>query len=51
MLMETAQADLVLPMANLLALDQSSIITGYAIFKDGRPVVISNFTAKGNDLG
>lgn len=38
-------------MANLLALDQSSNTTGYAIFKDGNPVVISHFEAKGKDLG
>ena len=38
-------------MANLLALDQSSNTTGYAIFKDGKPVVISHFEAKGKDLG
>ena len=38
-------------MANILALDQSSTITGYAIFKNDQPIVISHFTAKGNDLG
>ena len=32
--------------SNLLALDQSSTTTGYSIFKDGKPVVISHFTAK-----
>jgi hypothetical protein len=37
--------------SNLLALDQSSTTTGYSIFKDGKPVVISHFTAKGTDLG
>lgn len=41
----------VLPMSNLLALDQSSHITGYAIFKNNKPIVISHFSAKGNDLG
>lgn len=34
-------------MANILALDQSSTTTGYAIFQDEKPVVISHFTAKG----
>ena len=38
-------------MSNLLALDQSSHITGYAIFKNDKPIVISHFSAKGNDLG
>ena len=44
-------ADLDLPVSNLLALDQSSHTTGYAIFKDGKPIVISHFDAKGKDLG
>ena len=47
----SAQADLDLPVSNLLALDQSSHTTGYAVFKDGKPVVISHFDAKGQDLG
>ena len=51
MLPVSVLADLVLPVSNLLALDQSSTTTGYAIFKDGNPVVISHFTAKGTDLG
>ena len=38
-------------MSNLLALDQSSHTTGYAIFKNGKPVVISHFDAKGSELG
>ena len=38
-------------MANILALDQSSHTTGYAVFKDGSPVKISHFDAKGSDLG
>ena len=38
-------------MSNLLALDQSSHITGYAIFKNNKPIVINHFSAKGNDLG
>ena len=50
-LLVSVLADLVLPVSNLLALDQSSTTTGYAIFKDGNPVVISHFTAKGTDLG
>ena len=45
-------ADLALLVSNLLALDQSSNTTGYAIFKNGEPVVISHFDApKGQDLG
>ena len=35
----------------LLALDQASHVTGYAVFEDGKPVVISHFTARGDDLG
>ena len=35
----------------LLALDQSSQTTGYSIFKDGKPIVISHFDCVGNDLG
>lgn len=35
----------------LLALDQASYTTGYAIFEDGKPVVVSHFTAQGDDLG
>lgn len=37
--------------SNLLALDQSSYTTGYSVFKDGQPVVISHFTVLGDDLG
>lgn len=37
--------------SNLLALDQSSYTTGYSVFKDGKPVVISHFTVLGDDLG
>ena len=47
----SAWADLVLPVANILALDQSSHTTGYDIFKDGKPIVISHFDAVGKDLG
>lgn len=38
-------------MANILALDQSSHTTGYAVFQDGKPVVISHFEANGQDIG
>ena len=38
-------------MANILALDQSSHTTGYAVFQDGCPVVVSHFDAKGAELG
>ena len=51
MLLVNVQADLGLLVSNLLALDQSSTTTGYSIFKNGKPVVISHFTAKGTDLG
>lgn len=37
--------------SNLLALDQSSYTTGYAVFKNDEPVMISHFTALGDDLG
>lgn len=51
MLLVSVWADLDLLVSNLLALDQSSHTTGYAIFKDGNPVVINHFDAKGQDLG
>lgn len=35
---------------NLLALDQASHTTGYAVFVDDKPVVISHFNAKGKDI-
>ena len=38
-------------MSNILALDQSSHTTGYAVFSDGKPIVISHFDAKGAELG
>ena len=38
-------------MKKLLALDQASHVTGYAVFEDGKLVVISHFTARGDDLG
>ena len=44
-------ADLVPLVANILALDQSSHTTGFAVFKDGDPVVISHFEAPGQELG
>lgn len=50
-LLVSVQADLVQLVSNILALDQSSHTTGYAIFKDGKPVVISHFDAVGKDLG
>ena len=50
MLLVSVLADLDLLVSNLLALDQSSTTTGYAVFKDGKPVVISHFTVSG-DLG
>jgi hypothetical protein len=40
-----------LPVSNLLALDQSSYTTGYAVFKNDEPIMISHFTALGDDLG
>ena len=46
----SAQAVLVLQMSNLLALDQSSTTTGYSVFKNGKPVIISHFTVTG-ELG
>ena len=36
---------------NLLALDQSSHTTGYSVFKNSVPVVVSHFDAVGEDLG
>lgn len=38
-------------MGNLLALDQSSHTTGYAIFENDLPVVISHFDVNNADLG
>lgn len=51
MLLVKELADLDPLVSNLLALDQSSYTTGYSVFKDGQPVVISHFTAQGDDLG
>ena len=47
----SAQADLDLPVSNLLALDQSSYITGYSVFKNEELIIASHFTALGDDLG
>lgn len=38
-------------MSNLLALDQSSHITGYAVFKNNKPIEVNHFSAEGKDLG
>lgn len=35
----------------LLALDQASHTTGYAVFENNKPIVISHFEADGEDLG
>ena len=51
MLLVKELADLDPLVSNLLALDQSSYTTGYSVFKDGQPVIISHFTAQGDDLG
>ena len=45
------QAGSAVQVSNLLSLDQSSHTTGYAIFKDGVPFLISHFEAVGSDLG
>lgn len=46
------QAGLEVPqMTNLLALDQSSHTTGYAVFKNDKPIVVNHFESQGNDLG
>lgn len=50
-LLVSVLADLDPLVSNLLALDQSSYTTGYAVFKNGNPVVISHFDARGQDLG
>ena len=51
MLPVSVWADLDQQVSNLLALDQSSYTTGYSVFKNGQPVVISHFTVLGDDLG
>jgi Holliday junction resolvasome RuvABC endonuclease subunit len=38
-------------MANLLALDQSSHITGYTILQNGTIIKVDHFECIGNDLG
>lgn len=35
----------------LLALDQATRVTGYAVFNDGVPVVIGHFDTKSDDFG
>ena len=39
------------PVANILALDQSSIITGYSIFRDGKLYKYGKFSFNNSDLG
>ena len=34
----------------LLALDQASHVTGYAVFENNKPIVVSHFNAKGKDI-
>ena len=46
-----AQVDSVPRMANLLALDQASITTGYAIFKDGKYSSHGKFSFDDHDIG
>ena len=46
-----AQAGLVLPVSNLLALDQASHTSGFSVFKDGELVIASHFTFDDKDLG
>ena len=41
---------LVLPMVNLLALDQASQTSGFAIFKDGKLVDYGKFTFSDNEI-
>lgn len=50
LLLEKEPEALVL-VAKLLALDQSSYTTGYAVFEDDKPVIVSHFTVSGTDLG
>lgn len=51
MLLVSVQVGLVLLVSNLLALDQSSHTTGYAVFINEKPHIISHFDAPGEDLG
>ena len=46
-----AQVGLAPQMANLLALDQASITTGYAIFKDGKYSSHGKFSFDDHDIG
>ena len=50
-LLVSALVALVLPMAKILALDQSSHTTGYTILDDGKIIKVSHFECIGNDLG
>ena len=47
---ETETADLEVQMSNLLALDQSSRITGYAIFEDSKLVKYGKFEVSDNNI-
>ena len=51
MLAASEKVALVPQMSNLLALDQASHTTGYAVFKDGKVIKVSHFTCTGTDLG
>lgn len=51
LLAESAQVGSAVLVSNLLALDQSSHTTGYAIFKDNKLIKASHFDASGSDLG
>lgn len=51
MLAASEKVALVPQMSNLLALDQASHTTGYAIFKDGKVIKVSHFICTGTDLG
>jgi hypothetical protein len=47
----SAQVASDLPMANLLALDQSSRTTGFTVLKNGKIEIVSHFECVGDDLG
>lgn len=51
MLAANVKVALVQLMSNLLALDQASHTTGYAIFKDNKIIKVSHFTCSSSDLG
>lgn len=46
-----AKVDLVAPMSNLLALDQSSHCTGWAVFQDKQLYTFGHFTFDDEDIG